>query len=110
MRSLLLKTASIKERKTYAPSHGAVKESPDLFIKGQEGSKEFKSLKKTDRTGVFSSASSQVFFSQGSNSSDVLCAPCWCLSLLFFFSSTLSISAFTEPPLYTEAELTEIFI
>lgn len=46
MRSLLLKAASRKPRRPHASSHGACKEGPDLFIKGQEGSKEFKSLKK----------------------------------------------------------------
>lgn len=105
MRSILLQAASRKGRRTSASSHGAFKEGPDLFIKGQEGREEFKSLKKKktpDQTGDFTSASSQVFFSRGSNSSDVLCAPCWCLSLLFFYRSSLSIFAFTEPPRITQ--------
>lgn len=76
-------------------SHGAFKEGPDLFIKGQEGREGFKSLKNTRPDW---SASSQVFFSQGSNSSDVSRAPCWCLSVLFFYGGNLSIFAYSEPP------------
>lgn len=78
MRSLLLKAASRKARRTLSVISRHFQRP--WSIHKRRKTEEFQSLEKTDWIGIFSSASSQVFFSHRSHSSDVLCAPCWCLS------------------------------